>query len=173
MADAFVHRGPDGEGTWSDPEAGIALSHRRLAVVGLGEAGAQPMTSRSGRWVISYNGEIYNAPELTRRLEALGVVLRGTSDTEVLVEAIDAWGVAATLEAINGMFAFAAWDREERKLTLARDRLGEKPLLYGTIGGRFAFASELRGLRDDALNGTGIFVGFPDAMARIVDSECS
>lgn len=146
MADAVVHRGPDGEGLWSDPEAGIALSHRRLAVVGLGEVGAQPMVSRSGRWIISYNGEIYNAPALAARLEASGTRLRGTSDTEVLLEAIDAWGVDAALQAANGMFAFAAWDRDARKLILARDRLGEKPLLYGLIDGRFAFGSELRSL---------------------------
>lgn len=146
MADVVVHRGPDGEGVWVDAEAGIALSHRRLAVVGLGEVGAQPMTSRSGRWVITYNGEIYNAPELAQRLEQVGVRLRGTSDTEVLVEALDAWGVDATLEALNGMFAFGAWDRDQRKLVLARDRLGEKPLLYGVIDGRFAFGSELRSL---------------------------
>ena len=146
MGAAIAHRGPDSEGTWVDPEAGIALGHVRLAVVGLGAAGHQPMVSRSGRWVISYNGEIYNAPALTARLEAEGVRFRGTSDTEVLVEAIDAWGIDGALAAVNGMFAFGAWDREERTLSLARDRLGEKPLLYGVIGGTFAFASELRAL---------------------------
>lgn len=147
MADSQRHRGPDGDGLWTDAERGVALSHRRLAVVGLGDEGAQPMVSRSGRWIVTYNGEIYNAPELARRLAAEGRRLRGSSDTEVLVEAIDAWGVDATLEAINGMFAFGAWDREQRRLVLARDRLGEKPLCYGVIGGRFAFASELQALR--------------------------
>ena len=147
MADAIRHRGPDDEGLWTDAEAGMALAHRRLAVVGLGEVGHQPMVSRSGRWVLVYNGEIYNALDLTSRLEAEGVRFRGTSDTEVLVEAIDAWGVDQTLRSINGMFAFGAWDRQERTLTLARDRLGEKPLLYGTIDGAFAFGSELRALK--------------------------
>lgn len=147
MAGTLAHRGPDDDGVWEDPEAGIVLAHRRLAVVGLGEQGAQPIRSRSGRWVVTYNGEIYNALDLTRRLAGIGRTMRGTSDSEVLVEALDAWGVDATLEAINGMFAFGAWDREERRLVLARDRLGEKPLLYGRIGGRFAFASELRALR--------------------------
>ena len=146
MAASLAHRGPDGWGCWTDPEAGIALSHRRLAVIGLGDQGRQPFESRSGRWVLTYNGEIYNAPALARRLEGSGRTMRGTSDTEVLVEAIDAWGVEAALDAANGMFAFGAWDRQRRMLTLARDRLGEKPLLYGTIGGRFAFASELRAL---------------------------
>lgn len=146
MAEALVHRGPDGHGTWAEPDAGLVLAHRRLAVVGLGEAGHQPMVSRSGRFVVTYNGEIYNAPALGARLEAAGTSFRGTSDTEVLVEAIAAWGVEAALAEINGMFAFAVWDREERRLVLARDRVGEKPLLYGTVGGAFAFASELRAL---------------------------
>ena len=146
MASAQRHRGPDDEGTWQDDDAGIALSHRRLAVVGLGEVGHQPMVSRSGRWILTYNGEIYNAPALTKRLLSEGRTLRGSSDTEVLVEALDAWGVDATLEAVNGMFAFGAWDRERGRLVLARDRLGEKPLLYGVVDGRFVFASELRAI---------------------------
>lgn len=162
MADTLDHRGPDGRGAWEDPEAGIALGHRRLAVVGLGEQGRQPLASRSGRWVLTYNGEIYNAPDLGRRLEDLGHAFRGTSDTEVLVEALDAWGPEGALEAIDGMFAFGAWDRDERRLVLARDRMGEKPLLYGRIGGRFAFASELRALR--ALPGAPTELD-PDAVA--------
>jgi asparagine synthase (glutamine-hydrolysing) len=165
MAAAQRHRGPDDAGSWSDPEVGVALSHRRLAVVGLGEVGHQPMVSRSGRWVLTYNGEIYNAPALTKRLVEEGRSLRGSSDTEVLVEALDAWGVDATLEAINGMFAFGAWDRERRRLVLARDRLGEKPLLYGAIGGRFAFASELRSLT--ALPGAPTALD-PDAVALLL-----
>lgn len=147
MAAALGHRGPDGAGTWVDDVAPIALGHRRLAVVGLGEGGRQPMGSRSGRWQVTYNGEIYNAAVLGRRLEASGTTFRGTSDTEVLVEALDAWGLEDTLAAVNGMFAFGAWDRRDHQLVLARDRIGEKPLAYGLIGGRFAFASELRSLR--------------------------
>jgi asparagine synthase (glutamine-hydrolysing) len=165
MAGTLVHRGPDASGRWVDADAGVALSHRRLAVVGLGEEGAQPMTSRSGRWVLTYNGEIYNAPALGKDLEDRGAVLRGTSDTEVLVEALGLWGVDGALERINGMFAFGAWDREARTLWVARDRLGEKPLLHGTIGGRFAFASELRALH--ALPGCPRELD-PDAVAQFL-----
>ena len=165
MADSQRHRGPDDDGCWVDGDAGVALSHRRLAVVGLGEVGHQPMVSRSGRWVLTYNGEIYNAPALAARLTAKGTTLRGTSDSEVLVEAIDAWGIDATLEAINGMFAFGAWDRERRRLVLARDRLGEKPLVYGTVGGTFAFASELQALR--LLPGVSSAID-PDALALLL-----
>lgn len=147
MADTMVHRGPDGHGTWCDPGAGVALSHRRLAVIGLGEQGHQPICSRSGRWAMTYNGEVYNAPSIAAQLAAEGRRMRGTSDTEVLVEAIDAWGIDRALESIDGMFAFGAWDRERRRLVLARDRMGEKPLVYGMVGGRFAFASELRGIQ--------------------------
>ncbi|MFN8016926.1 MAG: asparagine synthase (glutamine-hydrolyzing) [Acidimicrobiales bacterium] len=169
MGATIRHRGPDADGTWSDPDAGIALAHRRLAVVGLGPEGAQPMASASGRWVITYNGEIYNAPKLAKQLEATGVRLRGTSDTEVLVEALDAWGVARTLELLNGMFAFAAWDREERTLVLARDRLGEKPLLYGQVGGAFAFAPELQAIR--SLPGAPTELD-PDAVALLLRFKC-
>ena len=147
MTDTLSHRGPDGRGTWVDDRCGIGLGHRRLAVVGLGETGAQPMRSRSGRWVLTYNGEVYDAPAVGRRLEARGHTFRGTSDTEVLVEALDAWGPQGALDAIDGMFAFAAWDRAERRLVLARDCLGEKPLAYAPTGGGLAFASELRALR--------------------------
>ena len=147
MTDAVAHRGPDAAGAWIDEDAGLALGHRRLAVVGLGEGGAQPMTSRSGRWVLTYNGEIYNAADLARPLAAAGVRFRGESDTEVLVEALDAWGPERTLEQLDGMFAFAAWDRHERRLVLARDRVGEKPLAYGRIAGGMVFGSELGSLR--------------------------
>jgi asparagine synthase (glutamine-hydrolysing) len=147
MADAVAHRGPDGDGTWTDAAAGLVLAHRRLAVVGLGASGAQPMVSRSGRCVLTYNGEIYNEPEIRGRLEGIGVRFRGTSDTETLVEAVDAWGVKDALRAVDGMFAFAVWDRAARTLTLARDRIGEKPLSYGMVGGAFAFGSELTSLR--------------------------
>lgn len=146
MAVPLRHRGPDGAGVWADPERGVALSHRRLAIVGLGAEGDQPMVSADGRWVLTYNGEIYNAPEVGRRLEAEGARFRGTSDTEVLVEALARWGRDQALRTVSGMFAFAAWDRRERRLLLARDRMGEKPLAYGRVGRRFVFASELRAL---------------------------
>jgi asparagine synthase (glutamine-hydrolysing) len=149
MGDALVLRGPDGEGFWHDPEQGIALAHRRLAVVDLSPAGAQPMASSSVRYVISFNGEIYNHPQLRSRL---GVDWRGTSDTEVLLAGFDAWGIRPTLEASVGMFAFAVWDRQDKSLTLARDRLGEKPLYYGWQGHpgsqrTFLFGSDLSALK--------------------------
>jgi asparagine synthase (glutamine-hydrolysing) len=144
MAGTLTHRGPDDAGCWTDPAVGVALSHRRLEVVGRGPQGGQPMRSPSGRWVLTYNGELYNAPSLRAQLEGSGAVFRGTSDTEVLVVGIDRWGLEETLERIEGMFAFGAWDAASRCLHLARDRFGEKPLFYGWTGGRFAFASELK-----------------------------
>ncbi|MBI3790598.1 MAG: asparagine synthase (glutamine-hydrolyzing) [Gemmatimonadetes bacterium] len=140
MAGALRHRGPDDDGTWA--EAGIALGHRRLSIVDLSAAGHQPMTSASGRWVLAYNGELYNARELRAALD--GVAWRGHSDTEVLLEGIARWGVADTLARVNGMFAFAAWDRAAGTLALGRDRVGEKPLYYGWHADRFLFASELK-----------------------------
>ncbi len=149
MADALRHRGPDDAGTWVDDEAGIALAHRRLSILDLSPAGHQPMPSASGRWVIVFNGEIYNHGELRRKLEQTGAASgwRGHSDTETLLAAIEAWGVDVTLRASIGMFAFAAWDRRERALWLARDRAGEKPLYYGWQGDAFLFGSELKALR--------------------------
>lgn len=143
---ALVHRGPDAGGTWQDPVAGVLLGHRRLAVVGLGSAGAQPMCSASGRYVLSYNGEIYNFRELAARLRARGVALRGDSDTEVLLETLALDGLDDTLAAADGMFALALWDRATATLTLARDRFGEKPLYHGVVAGDFVFASELKGI---------------------------
>jgi asparagine synthase (glutamine-hydrolysing) len=148
MTGSLRHRGPDGEGVWTDPAAGIGLGHRRLAVVELSAAGDQPMHSHSGRYVLSFNGEIYNHRALRAALEAEGVGdWRGGSDTEALLEAIDAWGLERTLDRCAGMFALALWDRRERALFLARDRFGEKPLYYGRVGGDFLFASELRAIR--------------------------
>jgi len=144
MASTLAHRGPDDAGTWVDAESGVGLGHRRLEVVGRGSQGQQPMVSPSTRWVISYNGELYNTPALRAELEGAGLTIRGTSDTEVLVGGFDHWGLEGTLERIEGMFAFAAWDRRERRLHLARDRFGEKPLYYGWAGPVFAFASELK-----------------------------
>ena len=149
MTDALVHRGPDDDGHWLDEEAGIGLGHRRLAIVDLSPAGHQPMVSASGRWVIAYNGEIYNHPELREDLEATGKApaWRGHSDTETLLAAVEAWGVPEALARCAGMFAFALWDRQERALWLARDRFGEKPLYYGWNRGVFLFGSELKALR--------------------------
>src|SRR3546814_589396 len=147
MALAIRHRGPDAEGTWIDPEAGLAFGHCRLSIVNLSAAGAQPMLSPSGRYVISYNGEIFNFQALRQILEQHGQSFKGHSDTEVLLAGIDTWGLEETLRRANGMFAFALWDRYERKLVLCRDRVGKKPLYYGWLGDSFVFASELRALR--------------------------
>jgi len=144
MAAALAHRGPDDAGTWADAGAGLALGHTRLAVIDLSPAAHQPMHSADGRWVLVFNGEIYNFRALRERL--VGTAFRGHSDTEVLVEAIAAWGPGLALARLSGMFAFAAWDRRERRLHLARDRLGEKPLYYGRWRGGFLFASELQAL---------------------------
>lgn len=147
MTDSIRHRGPDDEGAWIDAAAGIALGFRRLAIIDLTPTGRQPMISGSGRYVIVFNGEIYNFQELRRELITLGTSFRGRSDTEVLLEAVDAWGLRRTLERCNGMFAFALWDRAERALHLARDRAGEKPLYFGWSRGTLLFGSELKALR--------------------------
>ena len=147
MADALAHRGPDGSGTWADPAAGIALGHRRLAIVDLSPTGHQPMQSRCGRFVLSYNGEVYNHTELRRDLQVAGKEFDGTSDTEVIVEGFAAWGVQATVERLIGMFAIAVFDRADGSLQLIRDRLGIKPLYYGTFGQLTLFGSTLAALR--------------------------
>ena len=144
MAQTLYHRGPDDHGVWSDPAAGLALSHRRLSIIDLSTAGRQPMVSGSGRYVICYNGEVYNFPELRRELEALGGTFAGGSDTEVVLAAIDHWGLDTAIERLIGMFALALWDRRERELVLVRDRLGIKPLYWGRISEAFVFASEPR-----------------------------
>ncbi|MEA2093316.1 MAG: asparagine synthetase B, partial [Pseudomonadota bacterium] len=146
MTDALQHRGPDARGVWTDHTAGIALGHRRLSIVDLSPAGSQPMTSGSGRYVLSFNGEIYNFTELRPELVKSGYAFRGHSDTEVLLAAIETWGARAALDRISGMFAFALWDRSERTLTLARDRVGKKPLYYGWCDGALLFGSELKAL---------------------------
>ena len=149
MLAPLVHRGPDDHGVWVDGEQGVALGHRRLSILDLSSHGHQPMASASGRYVIAYNGEIYNFAEICEELTAAGAapVWRGHSDTEILLAAFDAWGVEATLRRAVGMFAIALWDKAARRLTLARDRVGEKPLYYGFIGGNFIFASELKAIR--------------------------
>lgn len=152
MTHAVRHRGPDAGAVFVDDEVGVALGHRRLAVLDLSERGAQPMRSACGRYVLVFNGEIYNHLSLRHELEASGSASwRGTSDTETLLACFVAWGVAATLIRTVGMFALALWDRSERSLTLARDRFGEKPLYYGFVGrgasSACVFGSELKALR--------------------------
>ncbi|MDP7045146.1 MAG: asparagine synthase (glutamine-hydrolyzing), partial [Alphaproteobacteria bacterium] len=147
MAARLYHRGPDGDGVWADAAAGLGLGHRRLAILDLSPTGHQPMTSSDGRYVIAYNGEVYNFLELRAELEAEGMTFRGNCDTEVVVEAIAAWGLEAALGRMTGMFAFALWDKAKRTLCLARDRLGIKPLYWGRCGDHFFFASELKALR--------------------------
>jgi asparagine synthase (glutamine-hydrolysing) len=151
MTDPIAHRGPDDQGAWIDAEAGVGLGHRRLSIVDLSPLGHQPMVSNNGRYVIVYNGEIYNHAELRAELDgegygpsSNGIPWRGHSDTETLIEGIATWGLEATLEKCVGMFAFALWDRRERELKLVRDRFGEKPLYYGWVAGRFVFGSELK-----------------------------
>lgn len=146
-ADTLAHRGPDDAGVWVDAEAGLALGHRRLAILDLSPLGHQPMVSACGRFVLAFNGEIYNFRDLRRSLEALGETFRGESDTEVLLQGFARRGVADTLADANGMFAFALWDRQTRRLTLGRDRLGQKPLYYGRCGDTVLFGSELKALR--------------------------
>ena len=144
MAEAVVHRGPDDVGSWVDPRGSVAFGHRRLSILDLSPSGAQPMRSHCGRFVIAFNGEIYNHAALRRKLKARR--FRGHSDTEVLLAAISEWTVDGALPMLNGMFAFAVWDEEQRVLTLARDRIGEKPLYYGFAGADFIFGSELKAL---------------------------
>ena len=147
MTETLSHRGPDDDGTWIDAPSGVGLGHRRLAVVDLSEAGRQPMLSSGHRYVLAYNGELYNYDELHRQLSGSGCRFRGHSDTELLLAAIEQWGLEGALARVNGMFAFALWDRRERRLQLVRDRLGEKPMYYGWAGETFLFASELKALR--------------------------
>ena len=153
MTGCLAHRGPDDAGRWDDPDAGngarAVLGHRRLSIVDLSPLGHQPMGSADGRWMMSYNGEVYNHATIRAELDAAGLApaWRGHSDTETLVAAIAAWGLEATLARCVGMFAIALWDRQARVLHLARDRFGEKPLYYGWVGGDFLFASELKAMR--------------------------
>jgi asparagine synthase (glutamine-hydrolysing) len=156
MADTLRHRGPDDTGAWSDAQAGIALGHRRLSIVDLSSAGHQPMHSASNRYVMAFNGEIYNHLDL--RAELNGIAWFGHSDTETLLAGFEAWGVVATLKKAVGMFAIALWDKQKQTLTLARDRFGEKPLYYGWVNGAFVFGSELKALR--------AFPGFDNPVSR-------
>jgi len=179
MADTLQHRGPDDAGCWCDPERGLALAHRRLSIIDLSSAGHQPMESACGRFVLAYNGEIYNFKEIRNELTGeqpsfwdstnptdlhmqstggITPVFRGHSDTEVLLMALITWGVEKTLERANGMFAFALWDRSEGLLTLGRDRFGKKPLYYGWVDTAFVFGSELKALKSHP--------GFSNAIER-------
>jgi asparagine synthase (glutamine-hydrolysing) len=144
MANALAHRGPDGSGTWCDVESGAALSHRRLAIIDPTPSGAQPMISADERWVISYNGEVYNTASIAREL--VGVSFRGTCDTEVILESVARLGLKKTISRLNGMFSILLWDRKERTMHLIRDRIGIKPLYYGLIGDAFLVASELKSI---------------------------
>jgi len=147
MGNALRHRGPDDSGEFVSAPDGLALSHRRLSILDLSSSGHQPMDSASGRLVISFNGEIYNFRVLQSELGSRGHSFRGGSDTEVLLAALEEWGIEEALKRLVGMFAFALWDRRDKTLTLARDRLGEKPLFYGWNSGRFLFASELKAMK--------------------------
>jgi len=158
MNNALEYRGPDGQGAWIDKEIAVGLAHRRLSIIDLSSEGQQPMISGSKRYVISYNGEVYNFNLLRSELEKLGYGFRGHSDTEIILAAIEAWGLESAVSRFIGMFAFALWDTHKHKLHLVRDRLGIKPLYYGEINGVFVFASELKAIR--------AFPGFEQSVNR-------
>jgi asparagine synthase (glutamine-hydrolysing) len=147
MSDAIIHRGPDSGGVWVDEATGIALGHRRLAIVDLSPEGHQPMVSSNNRYTIVFNGEVYNFVALREELLQLGYSFRGHSDTEIMLAAFSEWGLEPAVKKFNGMFAFALWDSQERLLHLGCDRLGEKPIYYGWIGQTLVFGSELKALK--------------------------
>lgn len=147
MTAQIIHRGPDDDGLYLEVKSSLILGHRRLAIIDLSPEGHQPMRSASERYIIAFNGEIYNFQALARELRHLGHYFRGHSDTEVLLTAIEQWGLIEALQRANGMFALALWDREKQEIALARDRVGKKPLYYGWTGKEFVFASELKAIR--------------------------
>ena len=163
MKNRMAHRGPDGEGVWASEEKDVVLGHRRLSILDLSDSGAQPMVSHSGRYVIAFNGEIYNYKAVEERLRREGKLswLRGGSDTEVLLEALEAWGVKEGISCCKGMFAIALYDRRERQLWLLRDRVGEKPLYYGFVGNSFVFASEIGCIADFGVSPVLDFLSLP------------
>jgi asparagine synthase (glutamine-hydrolysing) len=168
MASALAHRGPDSSGDWEDSDHALSLSHRRLAILDLSAEGHQPMVSSTGRYVLVFNGEVYNFRALRAELESR-VSFRGHSDTEVVLAAIESWGIQAAVCRFVGMFAFAVWDRQRGELTLVRDRLGIKPLYYGWVGDTLVFGSELGAIRGLA--------GFPgvvdrDALTLLLRHNC-
>lgn len=156
MTECIAHRGPDDSGTWLDLDVGVALGHRRLSIIDLSETGRQPMTSTSERFVITYNGEIYNFRVLREELRSRGYRFRGHSDTEVVLGAIETWGLDQALDRFVGMFSFALWDRERRELSLVRDRFGKKPLYYAPTSDGLLFASELKAIRNHPRFGSRI-----------------
>lgn len=147
MTDAITQRGPDSEGAWAEPDHGVALGHRRLSILDLSPTGAQPMTSACGRYVMVFNGEVYNHEELRSELITEGLSFQGSSDSEVILGAMATWGIVPSLKRFNGMFAIALWDRREARLTLVRDRIGIKPVYYGQPNGTLIFGSELSAMR--------------------------
>lgn len=147
MCDALQHRGPNSKGAWCDNEMGVNLGFRRLAIQDLSDSGNQPMISPSGRYALVMNGEIYNFKVLRSQLEQKAITFRSASDTEVLLNCVDQWGLEKALTKVHGMFALALYDRKKKQLSLARDRMGEKPLYYGWNNGRFYFASELKAMK--------------------------
>ncbi len=181
MTDTMTPRGPDGRGVWIDRENGVALGQRRLAIIDLSQAGSQPMASSCGRFVLTYNGEIYNAGELRSELLSLGKPFRGHSDTEVIVQGFAAWGIRATLDRLTGMFAIGVWDALQKELTLIRDRLGIKPLYWSFRAGTLLFGSELKALAvhpafDRTLNRDAVVsylrYGYIPAPQTIYSSSC-
>ncbi len=144
MAAAIAHRGPEAMGLWQDPNNALTFIHQRLAIIDLSADGEQPMHSPSGRYVVTYNGEIYNYLDLKKELESLGHKFRTKSDTEVMLTAFEEWGVVDGVKKLNGMFAIALWDKKQKQLHLLRDRFGKKPLYFGWVGNDFVFASELK-----------------------------
>jgi asparagine synthase (glutamine-hydrolysing) len=172
MVGILTHRGPDADGLWADPDAGVALGHRRLSIVDLTSAGAQPMASADGRWITTYNGELYNTTDLRAEVEHANPAVRwrGHSDTEVLLEAVALWGVEVAIKRCNGMFALAFWDRRERCLWLVRDRIGIKPLYWARLpDGGLLFGSELRAFRSYPGFNTQID---PKSVAAYLRSAC-
>lgn len=167
MAESIMHRGPDAGGVWCDPDSTVVLAHRRLSIIDLSETGAQPMDSSSGRYVLTYNGEVYNFQDLKEELVESGCQFRGHSDTEVILCAIEQWGFEETVKRLNGMFALVVWDRQDEVLYFARDRFGKKPLYVGWCGESLVFASELKAFhthpefkKDISENGLSIYMRY-------------